>query len=126
MLEEDIVKQQLYVCRDSGEMVSVFVLNRETDKEYASGAWAYPNASYAVVHRLCVNVDMQRRGVGLGTMKLIEGMVKEQGTACIRLDPFSQNPLAVNLYTKLGFKIVGAIQLRKGQFYLFEKRLIEE
>lgn len=54
-LEEDIKKKQLYIGIYEGTVVSTYVLNQEYDEQYVNGTWKYPNSTYYIVHRLCVN-----------------------------------------------------------------------
>ena len=54
-LEEDIKKKQLYIGIYEGTVVSTYVLNQEYDEQYVNGTWKYPNYTYYIVHRLCVN-----------------------------------------------------------------------
>ena len=122
-LEEDIKKKQLYIGIYEGTVVSTYVLNQEYDEQYANGAWKYPNSTYYVVHRLCVNPLFQNKGIGTLTMLHIENEVKKMGVDTIRLDAFTLNPYAVKMYEKLGYSKVGLANWRKGKFYLMEKKI---
>ena len=65
----------------------------------------------------------QKCGVGSKTVKYIEDKVKLKGIESIRLDTFTLNPYSLRMYDKLGYKKVGMVHWRKGDFYLMEKRL---
>lgn len=123
IIEEDIKKEQLYIGIYEGKIVSSYVLNQECDKQYNNGAWRYPNSTYYVLHRLCVNPQFQNKRIGTLTMLHIENEVKKMGADTIRLDVFSLNPYAVKLYENLGYCKVGLANWRKGTFYLMEKKL---
>ena len=123
IIEEDIKKEQLYMGIYEGTIVSAYVLNQEHDKQYDNGAWNYPNSTYYVLHRLCVNPQFQNKKIGTLTMLHIENEVKKMGADTIRLDVFTLNPYAVKLYEKLGYSKVGLTNWRKGTFYLMEKKL---
>ncbi len=123
VLKKDIEENQLYIGTIHNDIASVFVLNKEFDEEYKTGQWKYEAASFGVVHRLCVNPIFQKQGVATKTMLYIEEVLREQGVETIRLDTFTQNPLAIGLYTKLGYEKVGYVNWRKGQFHLLEKKL---
>ncbi len=122
-LEEDIKKKQLYIGIYEGTVVSAYVLNQEYDEQYANGECKYPNSTYYVVHRLCVNPRFQNKGIGTLTMLHIENEVKKMGVDTIRLDAFTLNPYAVKMYEKLGYSKVGLANWRKGKFYLMEKKI---
>ncbi|MFA9376045.1 MAG: GNAT family N-acetyltransferase [Lachnotalea sp.] len=123
ILYNDIQSRQLYIGMIEDKIASVFVLNQECDEEYTDGNWEYPNATYYVIHRLCVNPHFQNRGIGLTTMKHIHKEMKQIGIETIRLDSYTLNPYAVKMYTKLGYNKVGYVNWRKGRFYLMEKKL---
>lgn len=123
ILADDISKKQLYIGYIDDEIVSVYVINDECDEQYRNGDWQYRNASYNVIHRLCVNPAFQNRGIGRQTMNHIEKKVKQKGIECIRLDAFTLNPAAVKLYENLGYVKTGFADWRKGKFYLMEKKI---
>ncbi len=123
ILAEDISKDELFVGTIGGEIACVFVLNSECDEEYEIGAWQYPDASFCIIHRLCVNPKFQNRGIGLETMRHIEAELKKEGIESIRFDAFTLNPFALRLYDKLGYAKVGYVDWRKGRFILMEKKL---
>lgn len=123
ILQQDILKRQMYVGIKDNTIVSVVVVNDEFDEQYKSGNWKYSNERFAVVHRLCVNPIYQNQKLGKSTMLMIEDLLKKEGIDSIRLDAFSLNPYALKMYQKLGYEKVGETNWRKGLFYLFEKKL---
>jgi len=123
ILEQDILKNQMYVGIENGTIVSVVVVNNEFDEQYKNGSWKYDNERFAVIHRLCVNPIYKNQKLGKNTMIVIEDLLKKEGIQAIRLDTFSQNPYALKLYETLGYEKVGETNWRKGLFYLFEKKL---
>lgn len=53
----------------------------------------------------------------------VESMAMKNGIKAIRLDAFTENPIALRLYEKLGYNIAGYADWRKGRFALMEKKL---
>ena len=47
----------------------------------------------------------------------------KNGNSSIKLDAFTQNPIALSMYEKLGYKVKGYADWRKGKFVLMEKVL---
>lgn len=93
ILEEDIKKQELYIGRlcqtDSrGDIVVAYVLNGECDKQYSNAIWEHPEASYWIIHRLCVSPKFQNQKIGNRTMQYIEKQVLENDIESIRIDTF--------------------------------------
>lgn len=123
LLKEDISKNQLYLGIIDGGIASIYVLNSECEEEYDNGDWQYPDTSFGVIHRLCVNPKFQNKGVGRLTVEHIEEELKAEGIEAIRLDAFTLNPFALKMYDRLGFSRVGTVDWRKGRFWLMEKKL---
>mgnify|MGYP003365578049 CR=1 FL=1 len=123
ILEQDILKKQMYVVIKDNTIVSVVVVNNEFDVQYKNSNWKYDNERFAVVHRLCVNPIYQNQKIGENTMIMIEDLLQKKGIQSIRLDAFSLNPYALKMYEKLEYQKVGEANWRKGLFYLLEKKL---
>ncbi|MDR1867991.1 MAG: GNAT family N-acetyltransferase [Treponema sp.] len=123
LLQEDITKKQLYAGILHGDIVSLFVLNHESDPDYINGAWNYTEDNYCVLHRLCVRCEFQGHRIGIKTIQTIEHYLKNRGVESLRFDTFSQNFIALRLYTALNYTVVGSMQWPRGIFYLYEKLL---
>lgn len=119
----DAPNNQLYIVEIEEKAAACFVLNKDCDEEYKNGTWSYTGDDYVVIHRLCVNPEFQNQGVGQKTCLMIEELVKPQEVKAIKLDCFTQNPYSLKMYEKLGYKIVGYADWRKGRFALMEKVL---
>lgn len=123
IIQKDIKKGQMFVALLDKRVVSVFVLNQECDEEYGNGDWKFEKSKFCIVHRLCVDPEIQGRGIGMKTMLLIEKLLRQKGAQSIRLDAFSLNPNAIRMYEGLEYKRVGTANWRKGLFYLYEKNI---
>lgn len=120
---DDIENEEMYIGLLDGIIAITFTLNRQHNEEYENGRWVYKGQRFLVVHRVCVNPELQNTGIATQTMRYIEEKLKKEGYESIRLDAFSKNPPALRLYENSGYSKVGEIHLRKGLFYLFEKQL---
>ena len=124
---DDISKRTLYVgtTGDSipGTIAVVYAINKDADEQYQNGTWDYPDSNYSIIHRLCVNPEYQNRGLAKETLTHIEDTLRDSGTETIRLDVFTDNPFALKLYRKNGYKETGTAHWRKGTFLLMEKHL---
>lgn len=119
--ERDIKNGDLYVGIVEQKIAVVFALNQESNDDYKNGAWANPEKSYFVLHRLCVNPVFQKRGIAIKTMYYIEEVLRNRGIQAIRLDVFSRNPYSQRLYARAGYVQTGIADWRMGRFYLMEK-----
>lgn len=123
ILAADIDRRQMYLLVIDGVIAAAIVLNEYQDEEYAAGDWNFLNGRIAVIHRLCVHPVFQDAGIGKRTIQLAEEILASQGYAAIRLDSFLENPKALRLYRRLGYRPAGTVRFRKGKFQLFEKML---
>lgn len=120
-LQNDILKNQMFIGKLGSQIVCAYVINRECDVEYNDGDWKYPLETAIIIHRLCVDPKHQHKGIARKTMLHIESQAREYGAHSIRLDCFTLNPYALKLYRNLGYAKTGIVTWRKGDFYLMEK-----
>lgn len=119
----DEANQELYVGEVDGKLAVCFTLNKQQDEEYFSADWENKGDDFIVIHRLCVNPEFQGQGIGKKTCNYIEEIAQKQGAVSIKLDAFTQNPISLAMYGKLGYKAKGYADWRKGRFVLMEKLL---
>ena len=123
ILTEDVESGDMTLGLLDGEPACAWVVNREYEPEYVSGAWEHTGGDFCVLHRLCVNPELQGRGLARQAMARMEKNALDKGFDSVRLDVFSQNLHAQRLYERLGYKRTGEVRFRKGIFYLMEKGL---
>lgn len=121
----DVSSDALHICTIGGDdMAAVFALDdRDGAPEWTHANWTIRDGRIAVVHRLMVHPLHQGHGLARSLMEYAERLAARRGYAAIHLDAFSQNPQALNLYRRLGYRDVGTVTLRKGVFHCFEKHL---
>lgn len=119
----DESKQELFVGEIDGKLAVCFTLNKFQDEEYFAVDWENKGENFIVIHRLCVNPEFQGMGIGSKTCRHIEEVALERGAASIKLDAFTENPISLAMYGKLGYKVKGYADWRKGKFKLMEKIL---
>lgn len=122
----DIRSKTLYTVTENDALVAIYVINREADPEYLDAKWECDGGTACIIHRLCVAPAVSHRGIGNTVLLHIEEQLRDLGYESVRLDVFSQNPYAIRLYEKNGYKRRGCADWRKGRFWLMEKRLKEE
>lgn len=123
IIEEDILKEDLNIYEERGIIKGIIVLNEHQDIEYEQIKWSFCSGRQLIIHRLCIDPKFQRQGIARILMEYAEKYAKENKYDAIRLDAFPQNPRACNLYTRAGYKKVGVVTFRKGDFYCFEKQI---
>jgi ribosomal protein S18 acetylase RimI-like enzyme len=122
ILTGDLREKSVHVVEISEGVCGFIVLNEIQSPEYQNVQWRY-SGRVLVVHRLTIAPRFQRRGMASLLVKFAEKNAFEEGYEAIRLDAFTKNPAACRLYAKNGYRPAGIIQLRKGEFYCFEKAL---
>lgn len=122
ILENDIDCGHMFVLCEEETIVSAVVINKHQEEEYTQGKWK-DDCKPAIIHRLCVDPNVQSKGIGRMMMDYAERSINEEGYTSIRLDVFSQNPRAYQLYRSLGYQHTGEVTFCKGRFFLLEKIL---
>ena len=120
--EEDIRNNNLYVVCEGDELAAFYVISNESDEQYNNAEWLFGD-NYYVLHRFCVDPNMQNKGVGKMVLSHIEEQIKDMGYKSVRLDTFTKNPFAQRLYRHNGYEARGYADWRKGRFDLMEKAL---
>ncbi|MCG8635847.1 MAG: GNAT family N-acetyltransferase [Desulfobacterales bacterium] len=118
----DISQGELYIAMIAGELVGGVTLNQNEDPEYSQIPWRYSTPAL-VIHRLCVSPSRQGHGIGSALMAFAEEHARAARHSSIRLDVYSGNPIAVNLYKHLGYSTAGQFTFpsREHPFYCMEK-----
>ncbi len=121
--EVDIEKQTLYLAYSGEKLVALYVISGECDEQYKNGMWKYDEKNSYILHRFCVSPLFQNKGIGKAVLLHVEEQIKEMGYKSVRLDTFTENPFAQNLYLHNGYESRGYANWRKGKFDLMEKKL---
>ena len=119
--EDDIRKETLYIASIDEKLAAIYVISEECDDEYLKCKWE--DEKPCIIHRFCVSPSFQNNGIGAMVLSHIEKQLAEKGYDSVRLDVFTQNPYALRLYEKNGYKKRGYADWRKGRFLLMEKKL---
>ena len=120
---EDIKTKHLYLVHEHETLVALYAISSECDEAYHSVEWQGKDKRAYILHRFCVSPDFQNRGIGKTVLSHIEEQVQAMGYETIRLDAFTQNPYALNLYHHNGYITRGYAHWRKGCFELMEKKI---
>lgn len=122
-IESDIREGGALLARHGDEVVAYFALDSRQDPQYAQVAWRFTQGPVAVVHRLMVSPEWQGRGLGRWLMDVAEQRAQQSGCATMRLEAFTNNPGAMRLYEKCGYRAAGIVHFRPGEFTCLEKAL---
>lgn len=105
IIQEDIRKQQLWVCHDKEQILAAFVFAPGPDEAYATiyeGEWQNDEAAYWVIHR----VASYGKTKGVATFCLDWCWQQQKN---LRIDTHRDNLPMQNLLKKCGFAYCGVI-----------------
>jgi ribosomal protein S18 acetylase RimI-like enzyme len=122
ILNADIQNRQMYLIEAEGRVAGLTVINEDQSPEYAGVAWKYDGRAL-VVHRLTIHPNFQRQKLASRLMDFAEQTAAAENYDCIRLDAFTRNPAAFAMYEKRGYRRAGIVRFRKGDFYVYEKKI---
>ena len=119
----DIEARTLDVLCAGRDIVACITVDQLFDPLWQGLDWSSAGEPPIAVHRLMVHPSQQGRGLAKRLMHHAEDVARAKGCLSIRLDTFLQNPAAMALYSRLGYRRTGIAMMRKGEFVGFEKLL---
>ena len=122
MIRNDLLNGYTSLVREKDEIVAFFTSNSICeDHDHDHIEWLYHGDSWVILHRLCVDPELQNAGVGQRILELFEQQSTENGFESIRIDVFATNKKAIHIYEKYGYVRVGDAVCERGPFYVYEK-----
>lgn len=119
-LRNDIENGHLHVIENKTGIAGFVTLSPEELPEYNDVHWIYCGRVLAV-YRLTIAPEHQGRKLASRLMDFAEKEAESKGFDTIRLDVFTENPRAVALYERRGYREAGTVHFRKGLFFCYEK-----
>jgi len=122
IIRQDIEENTACGLWENGKICTYIAMNEKYDLEYDTVFWKI-QGKFLVAHRLFIDPEHQGRGNAKTMMDFVENQARNKGYSSIRLDAFSQNPVAIRLYESRNYQRAGSIYLRKGLFFCYEKKI---
>ncbi|MCB7481961.1 GNAT family N-acetyltransferase [Christiangramia sediminis] len=122
-LQEDILKDELYILEKSGNIIGIIVITEIMDDEYIPIKWLSKTSNNIYIHRLATHPDFWGQGYGQQLMDFAENKASSEGFESVRLDTFSQNERNQQFYESRSYKRLGDIYFPKQSehpFYCYE------
>jgi ribosomal protein S18 acetylase RimI-like enzyme len=125
VIREDLKHGTLFGIQEGKQLVGAIVLDRKESKKYKNLPWEDVFGKPLVIHRLAVHPLYQGKGFGKMLLQFAEEFARNNGNSSIRLDVYSENPGALAMYERKGYRKVGAIRFpfRLVPYYCFEKQI---
>ncbi|MDD4842795.1 MAG: GNAT family N-acetyltransferase [Anaerotignum sp.] len=108
--EKALAEGTLFVGEDeNGRLYGCVILNHIQPKEYDNISWKISAQSneVLVIHTLCIKPNCKGRGYGKEFVAFSEEYARQLKCKAIRLDTYEGNLPAIQLYSRLGFALVG-------------------
>ncbi len=120
----DLDRGELYAALADGRLAGVACINTAESPEYDPLPWTTSRPA-VVIHRMAIDPDVQRQGVGSALFAFARQQAAERGIAAMRIDTYSLNHRMQALIAKQGYTKVGEIHLhgRPLPYPCFEKAL---
>ena len=123
IIREDLEAGCLYGIALGSNYIGAIVMNEEEDTDYSAIPWDDASGKVLYLHRLVVHPDHQGQGIGRTLLQFAETTAARKGYSSIRLDAYSANPIALNLYARYGYSRRGEVFFPKRElpFNCYEK-----
>lgn len=122
---QDLARGELYgAYSPAGALLGAACINTDQAPEYAAVAWRVPGPA-VVIHRMAVDPDQQRQGVGRAFFRFAEELARSRGVPALHIDTYGKNDRMQALILSCGFTRTGEINLhgRPLKYPCFEKVL---
>ena len=113
LLMEHIQQGDMYLVEQGGDILSALVLLPYQEENFT---WDIPwgaalaDDEVAAIYLLCVNPQVQRRGIASRTMEAAIQLARDMGKKAVRLDTLACNLPARRLCASLGFTEVETVR----------------
>lgn len=126
--EDTIEAEEMYVLLEGGVIRGAVVLNDWQSPEWQEIPWSRADGHYLVIHALAIHPDYQGQGYGRMLLQFTERFASASEFTGIRLDAFTENPIANSLYLRHGYKCMGQVYFAMKRqpynwYYCYEKML---
>lgn len=119
----DIKNNELLVFTKGALLVGCIALCTKMDDVYNDVKWLTKDVKSLYVHRLAVDPQFQKKGIGKKLMDYAEDFAKKNNFISIRLDTFSKNKNNMRFYERRGYKRLEEVffpEQSKFPFYCYE------
>lgn len=123
----DIRLHRLYVVTIEGNIAGFAAICEGDDPDYEGEMWQTAKP-YMSIHRLGVHPIFRRFGVAKTLFRFAEEYARSKRIPAIRIDTFSKNRVAPQLFLSMGYTYVGDISRSRlpDPYPCFEKNISEK
>lgn len=120
----DIQVGDLYVAERNGRLVAFICVNKIEPAEYSGLNWS-SRKDVMVIHRMAVDPEYRRNGVGRELMNFAEDLALKSNIDYLKTDTNSINEKMKALFLKFGYNFIGEMSFlgKETPFYCYDKLL---
>lgn len=122
-LEFDLKRDALFVMRDDTNKIIGAISIDEDPLVQKLECWSKTLEPSGELARLCVDINLQNRGIARELLKNGMKVLKERGYKGIHFLVCKSNMKAVNSYSRLNFNNVGDCYMFENDYWCYEKEL---
>lgn len=131
IFKECIFHKEQFLFKDNELLIGSVILNEYQAKEWDLINWKYMDCKKLSIHALVIHSLLQGKGYGSMVLKMCEQYARENHYHVIRLDVFTENPIAIRLYEKNGYEKVGEVSFDckpegHQNYYCYEKEIMKQ
>lgn len=123
-IDEDIAHGDLWMLTEDGVLVATITIMEEDFENGLDAGWT--DVPSCVLSRLCVDPARQGQGIGAEVMRRVTEEAARQGYRATRHLTSVDNPAALRLYRKLGFRELRRVRFFGGDYIAFERLIGQE
>lgn len=120
---DDIKNNELLVFIKGDLLVGCIALCTKMDDVYKNVKWLTKDVKSLYIHRLAVDPQFQKKGIGKKLMDYAEDFAKKNNFISVRLDTFSKNKNNMRFYERRGYKRLEKVffpEQSRFPFYCYE------
>ncbi|MGV3464194.1 MAG: GNAT family N-acetyltransferase [Heyndrickxia sp.] len=122
--ETDVHNGSLFVLEEEGAVIGSITVDQNQPAEYQPIPWRKEDSAF-VFHRLVVNPHSRGKGEATKLIKFAEQYAVDHEVPYMRIDTYSLNKKAQNLFEKNGYRKVGEMSFhgKTRPFFCYDKFL---
>ncbi|WP_249310167.1 GNAT family N-acetyltransferase [Bacillus sp. FJAT-49736] len=124
IFEADILNESLFVLEEDGKVIGSITVDQNEPMEYKPVPWRKDENAF-VFHRLVVSPHIRGKGHAAKLINYAEQYALKHGVPYMRIDTYSLNKKAQNLFEKQGYKKVGEMPYhgKSNPYFCYDKML---
>jgi GNAT superfamily N-acetyltransferase len=119
IIDEDIARGELWALTEGGVLIAVVSLLEEDFENGVDAGWT--RAPSCILSRLCVHPARQGQGIAAEMMRRATWEAARQGYRATRHLTSVDNPAALRLYRRLGYRELRRVRLFGSDYIAFER-----